>query len=291
MQRIRSHIRCVKHLIILADSPLSPDLDLQGAIDFESLIQNETPDFDWPSFPEDTPSSLCYTSGTTGRPKGVLYTHRSNYLHAYACAGKHAIGVGRDDVVLINVPMYHANSWGLAYACPMAGAPIVFPGARFDGQSLFQLLDQQKVTLSAGVPTVWANLLDYLQQTGKKLPHLKELHIGGSALPRNMLEAFQHEYDVNVAQGWGMTEMSPLGTVCRLKPFMSSYDRERQDDVRMKQGLPLFGVSLQIVDQDGVVLPHDGVTPGRLEVKGPWVTRRYYRDDRDLGCDDVYRDT
>jgi fatty-acyl-CoA synthase len=281
IEKLQDQLPSIEHYIVMTDQAHLPASELRGAVAYETLIDAESGEFDWPSFPEDTPSSLCYTSGTTGNPKGVLYTHRSNFLHAYACNGKNAIGVSSDDTVLMVVPMFHANSWGLVYSCPMVGAPLVLPGPKLDGESVFQLLDGERVTISAGVPTVWSGLLAYLKSTGATLPHLKEIVNGGSALPRSLFEAYDRDHGVEVVHGWGMTELSPIGTVCRLKPCMVDYSYQQKVEVRLKQGFPLFGVSMKIVDDDGNELEHDGKTSGRLLVKGPWIVKRYYRDESD----------
>jgi fatty-acyl-CoA synthase len=221
----------------------------------------------------------------------VIYTHRSNFLHAYATTGKDAMGMARSDTMLMVVPMFHANSWGLAYSCPMVGAKMVLPGAHLDGASVYELLDTEQVTISAAVPTVWNMLLGYLQEGKMNLPHLEEVVIGGAAVPRNMIECFDREYGVRVVHGWGMTEMSPMGTVCRLKPSMKSLSYDKQVDILLKQGTPLFGVSMKIVDDDGCELPHDGATFGRLLVKGPWIVKRYYKADADIVDADGWLDT
>jgi fatty-acyl-CoA synthase len=290
-ERLQEALVTVERYIVLTDEAHMPRTTLKGAVAYESLIAGEPEQFDWPSFPEETPSSLCYTSGTTGKPKGVLYTHRSNFLHAYAVNSKDATGAGCDDTVLMVVPMFHANSWGLAYACPMVGARLVLPGCGLDGRSVYELLDGERVTRTAGVPTVWNMLLAHLREHKLKLPYLEDLMIGGSAAPRSMIEAFQRDYGVNVMHGWGMTEMSPVGTTCRVKTFLKDLGEDERLDVQVKQGTPLFGVAMKTVDEHGKELPRDGKTAGRLLVKGPWIVKRYYKDDRDATDADGWFDT
>ena len=291
MERLQDKFHSVERYVVLTDDKHMPETKLLNAVSYESLIADESAEFDWPVLPYETASSLCYTSGTTGNPKGVQYTHRSNLLHSYAVNGKSALGVSATDTMLMVVPMFHANSWGLAYSCPMVGARMVLPGAQLDGASVYELLDQEKVTLSAAVPTVWNMLLGHLRENNLKLPHLTEVTIGGSAVPQYLMEAFDREFGVEVIHGWGMTELSPLGTLCRLKAGMQDWSYERQVDIRLKQGLPMFGVGMKIVDDDNNQLSHDGKAFGRLLVKGPWVIKRYYRDEEDAVDADGWFDT
>jgi fatty-acyl-CoA synthase len=291
LECLQERLPTVERTVVMTDRAHMPGTALKNAMVYEELIAAEPDEFDWPSFPEETPSSLCYTSGTTGNPKGVLYTHRSNLLHAYAISGRDAIGASGQDSVLMVVPMFHANSWGLAYACPMVGAKLVLPGARLDGACIYELLDSEQVTLSAAVPTVWTVLLAHLREHGLKLPYLKEFLVGGSAASRSLIEAYERDYGVTAVHGWGMTEMSPIGTTCRLKSFMRALGFEKQLDVRVKQGCPLFGVAMKLVDDAGNALPHDGRTAGRLMVKGPWIVKRYYKHDHDAIDADGWFDT
>ena len=291
LERLQDRLSSVERYIVLTDDAHMPDTSLKNAVSYESLIADEPSDFAWPTLPYEAPAGLCYTSGTTGNPKGVLYTHRSNLLHSYAVNSRDVAGIGTSDTVLMVVPMFHANSWGLAYSCPMAGAKLVLPGARLDGASVHELLETESVTFSAAVPTVWNMLLSYLTDKDLKLSHLKEVLIGGSAVPRHLLEAFDRDHGVTIVHAWGMTELSPLGTTCRLKASMRNWSYPEQVEVRLKQGLPIFGCAMKIVDDEGRRLPHDGKSVGRLLVRGPWVVRRYYKDAKDAVDSDGWFDT
>jgi fatty-acyl-CoA synthase len=233
----------------------------------------------WGEFDENTAAGLCYTSGTTGDPKGVLYSHRGNVLHALAANQKDCFGVGVDDVVMPVVPMFHANAWAMAFVAPMAGCKLVNPGARLDGASVYELLESEGVTMTAAVPTVWMMLLQYLRETGSKLSTLKRVAIGGSAVPEAVLRAFELDYGVEVIHAWGMTEMSPVGTLGALLPKHKKADDDERMRLKLKQGRALFTVEMKIVDDEGKELPRDGKTFGRLLVKGPAVARSYFRNE------------
>ena len=274
------HSRCttIKHFIALCDADKLPaDTGIPGLQSYEAWIAPHASTYDWPEFDENSASSMCYTSGTTGNPKAALYSHRSTILHAWAGALPDALNMSARDSVLPVVPMFHVNAWGLPYAAAMTGAKLVFPGPAMDGKSIFELIESEKVTFAAGVPTVWQMMLGHMQQADLRFTTLKRTVIGGSACPPAMITAFNDAYGVEVLHAWGMTEMSPLGTVCTLKNKhvpMSSADKMT---VRLKQGRALYGVDMKIVDDAGAELPWDGKAYGDLLVKGPWVISEYYK--------------
>jgi fatty-acyl-CoA synthase len=235
--------------------------------------------FEWPLFDEQAASSLCYTSGTTGHPKGVLYSHRSTVLHTWAAALPDSLNCSARDVVLPVVPMFHVNAWGLPYIACMVGAKLVFPGPQLDGRSLYELFEGEQVTLSAGVPTVWQGLLAHVDANDLHFSTMRRTIIGGSACPPAMMRAFEERHGVQVLHAWGMTELSPVGTVCALKPRHAALPADERLAVQAKQGRALFGVDMKIVDAEGHALPHDGHTTGELMVRGPWVVRRYLKGD------------
>ena len=269
----------VEAVVIMTDSAHMPDT-AGWAVDvhcYETFLAEGAATFDWPVLDDNAGSSLCYTSGTTGDPKGVLYSHRGNLLHAYASCSADVVSLSANDIILMVVPMFHANSWGLAYAGPLTGARLVLPGPHMDGASIHGLLESEGITKAAAVPTVWNMLIAFLRETGKGLESLREVIIGGAAVPRSMIEEFDEKYGVDVIHAWGMTEMTPIGTVNRAKPFMNGLSGEEALDVRCKQGRVPYGVDMKIVDDDGNTLPHDGTTFGRLMVKGPWIIGEYYK--------------
>ena len=244
---------------------------------YEELLEAASPQYAWPEFDENTASSLCYTSGTTGNPKGALYSHRSTVLHTYGIALPDALNCSARETILPVVPMFHVNAWGLPYAACMTGARLVFPGPFLDGRSLHELLENERVTLSAGVPTVWQGLLAHVEGTNGKFSTMRRTIIGGAACPPAMMRAFQERYDVDVVHGWGMTEISPLGTACVLRPEQEALPAAERLAVKAKQGRAVFGVDMKIVGEDGEELPHDGKASGELLVRGPWVIREYFR--------------
>ncbi len=276
VETIKDKIPTVKQFIIIAGRDTMPDNKI-GAIPFDVWIEGQSLNTRWGDFPEDTACGLCYTSGTTGNPKGVLYSHRSNVLHTLITMSKDAMGMGAADVVMPVVPMFHANAWGLAFSCPATGANLVMPGAAMDGASIYELLDKEKVTLTAAVPTVWLGLLAHLQANKLKLPYLRKVLIGGSAIPERILRAFEEEYEVDVVHAWGMTETSPLGTLGALPPHMVDADIDTRMKQKLKQGRPPFGVELRTVDDDGKVLERDGKTQGRLLVRGAAIVGSYFK--------------
>ncbi len=285
VEAIKEHLLTVKTFVIFAGADTMPENTL-GAIPFDIWIDGRSTDVRWGDFPETTACGLCYTSGTTGNPKGVLYSHRSNVLHTLVTMSKDAMGMGSADVVLPVVPMFHANAWGLALSCPATGANMVMPGAQMDGASIYELLDTEKVSITAAVPTVWLMLLTYLQENDLKLPYLNRVIIGGSAIPEKILRAFEEDYEVDVVHAWGMTETSPLGTLGTLPPHLVDADVDTRMAQKLKQGRPPFGVELRVVDDAGTVLPRDGKTSGRLLVRGAAIAAGYFKGDGGNVLDD-----
>jgi fatty-acyl-CoA synthase len=277
LEQLAPELRAVEGVIVLTGDARTPATRLPEALSYEALIADQPDTFDWPQLDERTASALCYTSGTTGHPKGVLYDHRSTVLHAYGAALPDAMGLSAADVVLPIVPMFHANAWGLIYSAAMTGAKLVMPGPKMgDGETLCALINEEQVTLSAGVPTVWLALLRHLQASGRRVDTLKRIVSGGSAVPVSLMRTLEEDYGIAVRHAWGMTEMSPIGTVNVLKPGAGALAGEALDRARARQGRPVFGVEIRIVDDAGRELPWDGRTPGSLEVRGPWVCRDYY---------------
>ncbi|MGA8817393.1 MAG: fatty-acid--CoA ligase [Xanthobacteraceae bacterium] len=291
LEKLADRLKPIERYIVLTDAAHMPATPLRNAVPYEEWLAEADGDFAWKTFDENTAAGMCYTSGTTGNPKGVLYSHRSNVLHSMMAAQADAMGICSRDVIMPVVPMFHANCWGLALTSPMIGATMVMPGAKLDGASIYELLDKYRVTFSAAVPTVWLMLLAYLEETGHKLPYLNHVVIGGSACPRAMTQKFQDNYDVQVCHAWGMTEMSPLGSLGTLKPEYAGLTGEARLDVQMKQGHPPFGVEMKIVDDSDRELPRDGKKFGRLKVRGPSVARAYFKEEAGVLDANGYFDT
>jgi fatty-acyl-CoA synthase len=278
VQALHAKTPTVKHWIALCDSDQLPkDSGVPGLQSYEDWIGQEDSAFDWPQFDENTASSLCYTSGTTGHPKGTLYSHRSTLLHAFGAALPDVMNMSATDSVLPVVPMFHVNAWGLPYSCAMVGAKLVFPGPALDGKSVYELIEQEKVTFAAGVPTVWQMLLSHMKPLGLRFSSLKRTVIGGSACPPSMIHAFKEDYGVEVLHAWGMTELSPLGTLCSLKNKHMSLPLDQQMKIRLKQGRSFFGVDLKILNDQGQLQVHDGQSYGDLYAKGSWVINKYFK--------------
>jgi fatty-acyl-CoA synthase len=274
------HAKCptVRQWVALCDADKLPaDSGIPGLVSYEAWIAGQSKNYRWPQLDENTASSMCYTSGTTGNPKAVLYSHRSSVLHAYGAALPDVMSLSARDAVLPVVPMFHVNAWGLPYSAALTGAKVVFPGPALDGKSLYELIEAEGVTFAAGVPTVWQMLLTHMQQGGLKFSHLNRTVIGGSACPPAMIDTFEDIYGVRVLHAWGMTEMSPLGTLGTLKNKHLALPKEQQRKILQKQGRPIYGVDMRIVDSDGRDQPWDGKACGDLLVRGPWILDTYYK--------------
>jgi len=291
LEKLADKLKLIERYVVLTDAAHMPATPLRNAVAYEEWLAETDGDFAWKDFDENTAAGMCYTSGTTGNPKGVVYSHRSNVLHSLMAAQVDAMGVSSRDVIMPVVPMFHANCWGLALTSPMVGATLVMPGAKLDGLSIYELLDTYSVSFTAAVPTVWLMLLQHLESNDLKLPHLRKVVIGGSACPRAMTQKFQEVYEVEVCHAWGMTEMSPLGTLGSLKPEYDCLSGEQRLDIQMKQGHPPVAVEMKITDDDNRELPRDGKTFGRLKVRGPSVARAYFKESEGVLDADGFFDT
>lgn len=277
LEAVHEHFESVEGYVIMTDAEHMPETSLPNALCYETLMAEASDEFTWPELEENTASSLCYTSGTTGNPKGALYSHRSTVLHTFAVCMTDSLALSARSTVLPVVPMFHANAWGLAYAAAMTGAKLVFPGPRLDGESLYELSAAEGANMLAGVPTVWLALLQYLRSSGKDLGAVDTVVVGGSAAPRSMIATFQNDYGARVIHAWGMTEISPLGSCGTLKTKHDALTDDERLDLQAKQGHGIYGVEMRIIDEDGRELPRDGKAFGELQVRGPWVISSYFK--------------
>jgi len=291
VEALHKQFTALEGVIVLTDEANMPETSLPNVMCYESLIASESEVFDWPELDDEQGATLCYTSGTTGNPKGVLYSHRSTIIHALGSAQREGLDINSESVVLPVVPMFHVCAWGIPYAAPMTGATIVFPGAGMDGASLTELIQSEKVDLLLGVPTVWLGLLNHLDQANQVLESVERVVVGGSAAPISMIQAFDEKHNAFVVHAWGMTEMSPLGTVCAPTRAFKALPNAERYALQSKQGRPVFGVQLKIVDDEGVACKFDGVEFGRLLVKGPWIAAQYYLEEATALEQDGWFDT
>ena len=280
LEPVADKLTSVKGFIFMIDADQMPQTNLPNAINYEDLMTTYSSELVWPRFPQDTASGLCYTSGTTGNPKGVLYSHASTVLHAYASRNPDALNVSADSVVMPVVPMYHVCAWGMPYIAPMSGATLVLPGDGMDGQSLHELIELAEVDLMLGVPTVWLGLIDYLKRNNKRMDSVKTVGVGGSASPKSLVETLDKEYGVYLLPIWGMTETSPLATLGAPTKAMQKMSDDERYRLQTTAGRPMFGIELEIFGEDDQPLPHDGTSRGYLRVRGPWVLTAYYKNEK-----------
>ncbi|MBN8486734.1 MAG: fatty-acid--CoA ligase [Burkholderiales bacterium] len=277
MEKLAPELKTVRHFVLMTDRAHMPAAStIPNLLCYEELVEAEDGDYRWPAFDENTACTICYTSGTTGNPKGAVYSHRSTVLHAYAAALPDAMDCSSREVILPVVPMFHVNAWGIPYTAALVGAKLVMPGPHLDGKSLFELFESEKVSFSAGVPTVWLGLITYMKANGLRFSSFKRTVIGGSACPPAMMKTLQEDFGVEVVHAWGMTELSPLGTLSKLKSKHDSLDREAQQRLLEKQGRAIYGIDMAIIDEAGRALPWDGQASGNLVVKGQWVINSYF---------------
>ena len=289
LEGLKDQLPCVEKYIILCDASDMPETALKNAISYEEYISSGDEDYEWPAMDDDAACGLCYTSGTTGNPKGVLYSHKSNILHAQASLV--GMPIGPDESILMVVPLFHVLAWGIPYYGPMHGSKLVMPGMQMEGEPLYDLIEKEKVTLAFGVPTIWMGLLAYCRDNNKILTSVKNTIIGGSALSLPTLQEFDEVHDVNVIHAWGMTEMSPLGTINVPTSEMENMSKEEKYAIQLKQGKPIYGVELKVVDDAGVELPKDGKSQGHLMVRGPWILQKYFKAEKDAVDKDGWFDT
>ena len=291
LERLQDELKTVKGFIVLCDEDAVPNTKLKNCICYESIISEQSTAFTWPQIDENSAASLCYTSGTTGAPKGVLYSHRAAVLHAMAMVNESVLDIRQDSVILPMVTMYHASAWGIPYAAPIVGAKLVLPGRGMDGETMHRLITTENVNLGMGVPTLWLTLLNYLTENDLSIPSLKRVCVGGSASPHHLVRTFDQDYDVYWQPLWGMTETGPLATSAPQTSAMKQLTQEQRYEIQTSAGKPVFGAELEIVDDEGHPVPHDGVSRGELRIRGPWIVGRYFKRDSAQGFVDGWLDT
>ena len=291
LERLQDELKTVKGFIVLCDEDAAPNTKLKNCICYESIISEQSTAFTWPQIDENSAASLCYTSGTTGAPKGVLYSHRAAVLHAMAMVNESVLDIRQDSVILPMVTMYHASAWGIPYAAPIVGAKLVLPGRGMDGETMHRLITTENVNLGMGVPTLWLTLLNYLTENDLSIPSLKRVCVGGSASPHHLVRTFDQDYDVYWQPLWGMTETGPLATSAPQTSAMKSLTQKQRYEIQTSAGKPVFGAELEIVDDEGHPVPHDGVSRGELRIRGPWIVGRYFKRDSAQSFVDGWLDT